>query len=274
MIPPSLDAATQARLPSLRVRAALLTSFLAALALTIGFPETAAADYNCADFATQEEAQEQLLPGDPHGLDADSDGIACEDLPSGGGGGGGGGGSTEPTPPPPPPKLNKAAAREAAKRSARKYTRRSARVEAVAFSGCSRRTREKVVCRFTARGQSATQKTTCSLRIVVRGEGGKASARAPRARCRSERTLVLSYARARAALQAEADRIAGKRAALLFVERLGPLSYGSSAEWSQTSAAGSKQTCSVELTAELLPSRSLRIRAIARECDTVATPPA
>ena len=37
-----------------------------------------AVDYDCADFATQEEAQEYLLPGDPYGLDADNDGIACE----------------------------------------------------------------------------------------------------------------------------------------------------------------------------------------------------
>jgi hypothetical protein len=54
--------------------------------------------YDCSDFDTQEEAQAQLLPGDPYGLDGDNDGMACDDLPSGGtttgsspiGGGGGG----------------------------------------------------------------------------------------------------------------------------------------------------------------------------------------
>src|SRR5918995_2343798 len=53
--------------------------------------------YDCSDFDTQEEAQAQLLPGDPYGLDADNDGMACDTLPSGGttsggspvGGGGG-----------------------------------------------------------------------------------------------------------------------------------------------------------------------------------------
>jgi hypothetical protein len=38
-------------------------------------------DCNCADFATQEEAQaffEEFLPADPHSLDVDKDGIACE----------------------------------------------------------------------------------------------------------------------------------------------------------------------------------------------------
>ena len=40
-------------------------------------------DMNCSDFSTWEEAQaffEQAGPGDPHGLDRDKDGIACEGL--------------------------------------------------------------------------------------------------------------------------------------------------------------------------------------------------
>ena len=49
--------------------------------------------YDCSDFATQEEAQAQLLPGDPYGLDADDDGMASDDLASGGNGGTGTGGS-------------------------------------------------------------------------------------------------------------------------------------------------------------------------------------
>lgn len=41
-------------------------------------------DKDCKDFATQREAQrffESQRPGDPHGLDRDGDGIACESLP-------------------------------------------------------------------------------------------------------------------------------------------------------------------------------------------------
>lgn len=44
----------------------------------------ASGDYNCSDFATQAEAQAILdqTPGaDPHGLDRDSDRVACESLP-------------------------------------------------------------------------------------------------------------------------------------------------------------------------------------------------
>jgi len=57
--------------------------------LVLAFGATAAfaqEDLDCADFATQEEAQAEYDadPSDPHGLDADDDGIACEDLISGG----------------------------------------------------------------------------------------------------------------------------------------------------------------------------------------------
>ena len=45
-------------------------------------------DLDCADFATQEEAQANLDadPSDPNGLDADNDGIACEEPDDGNGG--------------------------------------------------------------------------------------------------------------------------------------------------------------------------------------------
>jgi micrococcal nuclease len=38
---------------------------------------------DCASFVTHEEAQEVLEqdPSDPHYLDGDGDGVACEDLP-------------------------------------------------------------------------------------------------------------------------------------------------------------------------------------------------
>ncbi|MGY2127460.1 hypothetical protein [Blastococcus sp. SYSU DS0617] len=55
--------------------------------LSFGFSGTALADeHNCPDYATQEEAQAffDADPSDPEGLDADDDGIACEDLPRGG----------------------------------------------------------------------------------------------------------------------------------------------------------------------------------------------
>lgn len=73
----------------------------------------ARADKNCSDFPNQKKAQEFFIAHggpthDPHGLDRDRDGIACESNPcpcstaTGGGGGGGGGGGA-----PPPPKPTK-----------------------------------------------------------------------------------------------------------------------------------------------------------------------
>ena len=62
---------------------------LLAFAFTFGYisfyADKAAAQtdlYDCSDFTYQEEAQAQLLPGDPYGLDADNDGMACDTLPS------------------------------------------------------------------------------------------------------------------------------------------------------------------------------------------------
>jgi hypothetical protein len=57
--------------------------------------------YDCASFGSQESAQAEYDrdPSDPSNLDADGDGIACEDYDYGGGGGetttdaGGGGGA-------------------------------------------------------------------------------------------------------------------------------------------------------------------------------------
>jgi hypothetical protein len=45
----------------------------------------ATGDLDCADFDTREQAQAALDagPGDPNGLDADGDGLACESLPGG-----------------------------------------------------------------------------------------------------------------------------------------------------------------------------------------------
>lgn len=45
-------------------------------------------ELDCADFATQEEEQAEFDKdtSDPNGLDADNDGIACEELRDGGGG--------------------------------------------------------------------------------------------------------------------------------------------------------------------------------------------
>ncbi len=69
---------------NLSIAAALL---FALVALASGSPtESAAADYDCSDFSSQSAAQDFFIaaggPGsDPHRLDADADGLACESNP-------------------------------------------------------------------------------------------------------------------------------------------------------------------------------------------------
>jgi endonuclease YncB( thermonuclease family) len=53
---------------------------------TSGPGETSVKDHDCSDFETQPAAQrffEKHQPGDPHGLDGNNDGGACESLPGG-----------------------------------------------------------------------------------------------------------------------------------------------------------------------------------------------
>jgi hypothetical protein len=65
------------------MRRSTAAGVLVTAVLTLGTTGTAnaATDRDCPDFATQAEAQAayDAVPGDPERLDADDDGIACED---------------------------------------------------------------------------------------------------------------------------------------------------------------------------------------------------
>lgn len=54
-----------------------------ATASTENLPDCVKKDCNCSDFSTQKQAQMVLdaFPNDPHKLDRNKDGIACESLP-------------------------------------------------------------------------------------------------------------------------------------------------------------------------------------------------
>ena len=72
------------RLRRTRLIIPALSLFLLTLAI-LAQPAAAFHDRDCSDFSTQAKAQhffKKHHPNrDPHGLDADHDGIACEDLP-------------------------------------------------------------------------------------------------------------------------------------------------------------------------------------------------
>src|ERR1700761_9839698 len=185
-------------------------------------------DYDCSDFANQAEAEEYLLPGDPYNLDADGDGIACEDLPCPCSSSPGGGGEEEeevtpahgkPTPPPKPPKLNKAVARSAARAKSRRYTRRNRLISRVAFQGCRRASRYKIRCSFYGTGGTQTTSTACNITVIVEGEGGLATTKL-RPSCRSERLLYLTFQRAIPAIREAGEELARRGVALLDPERI------------------------------------------------------
>lgn len=140
-----------------------------------------AADLDCSDFNNQREAQEHLYPGDPHGLDGDNDGIACESLPcpcwTGADDGGGRDNHR--------PKLNRRAARRAAKREGRRYVRAHTQLGSLTVGGCQRRSRHRIDCRFVARGQRGRRRVICKGTIVVRGKGNRTAATTRRHGCRS-----------------------------------------------------------------------------------------
>lgn len=58
---------------------ATLSLFTVLMLSSAAVAQSNQADRNCADFATQEAAQANLVayPNDPNGLDADNDGVAC-----------------------------------------------------------------------------------------------------------------------------------------------------------------------------------------------------
>src|SRR6185312_15902830 len=236
---------------------------LIALGLSAQLPSSAsAADLDGADFSSQAEAQENLLPGDPYGLDGDSDGIACEDNPcpcSSGSPGSGGGDPSESAPPPPPPpyRLDKDAARHAAQVIARRFARRNPNVTSAAVGVCRRLGERRVDCLAVDRGNTSTSRTTCHLWIAVRARNRHPAPRLGYARCETESTLFLSAPRARQAMLAAAKPIAG-RGAVFYQTRINALEFEGVSWWKQMGPVAI-ETCTLELLAVLLPSNQVRV---------------
>lgn len=255
-----------------------LSTLLGVTALAILAPGAAVAgtDYDCADFTNQAEAQEYLLPGDPYRLDADNDGIACEDLPCPcsyeSGSSGDGGGDAAP-PPPPPYRLTKDAARHAARTVLRKFIRRSPNVSAGSLGSCSRLAERRIDCRAVARGHTATTRTTCRLRIAVRAANRHPKARLASTGCQTRSTLRLSAEAAAAAIRSRGNELAGKRVALGFLERRSHTSFIGSVEWTRpaTDPSARKEECFALMEAALNSSRQVNIAVVETACEPVTT---
>ncbi len=238
----------------------------AVLAAGLGSPSHAAArDYDCSDFGTQAEAEEYLLPGDPYNLDADGDGIACEDNPcpcstsSGGGeepssGGENGGHSVEHRPPPPPPyHLPLGAAERAARKFTRKFIRASVRVARGDVEGCRRLAERRIDCVATTVGETATTETECRLRIAVGARARRPEARLETVTCHTQRER-LTAAQALAAMKPAAAELAGHPVPIEALERLSELAFRGYVEWTRGTRA-EREICSAELVARLSAGR-------------------
>lgn len=250
---------------------------VAALAFLAPGSAVAGTDYDCADFANQAEAQEYLLPGDPYRLDADNDGIACEDLPcpcsyeEGGGDESGDSGSMPE--PPPPYHLPKAAARHAAHMVLRRFVRRNPNVSAGSVGSCSRLAERRIDCRAVARGHTATTKTTCRLRVAVRALGRKPKARLASTACQTRSTLKLTAEAAAAAIRKRGGEIAETRVTLGFLERRSRVSFLGSAEWIRPRPRSSapKEECFAVMEAALNSARQVRVVVVETGCEPIST---
>lgn len=229
----------------------------------------AAADLDCADFSSQAEAQENLLPGDPYGLDGDNDGIACEDNPCPCNYGP----ASEPPPPappkPPPYYLPKAAARAAAKQLARRFVRRNPAVDSLAFDGCHRLGSTLVHCRLTARGSNAEQRTTCHLTVAVGARNRQPAARLTSSPCETVQILKLNAAAARSALRARGAELAGRSVGIYNLERASATAIRGLAEWVRPGPAKSREECFALMEATLRAPGDISVAVIETGCEAV-----
>jgi Excalibur calcium-binding domain len=220
----------------MKTAAALLPITIAFLFAFAAPASAHARDYDCSDFNNQAEAEEHLLPGDPYNLDGDNDGIACEELPcpcsSQPPTGSEEHEESPPEPPPPPPyHLSMTAARHAARGVLRKFIHRSARVTTGSLGICKRRAERLIQCPAAARGETATSRTTCHLRITVQAVNRHPKARLSSSHCSTRSTALLTAARARSAILARGKELAGKRVAIGLLERQSRTSFYGTAEW-------------------------------------------
>jgi Excalibur calcium-binding domain len=228
-----------------------------------------AADLDCADFSSQAEAQENLLPGDPYGLDGDSDGIACEDNPCPCSYGSAPT-PTPPTPPKPPPyRLSKPAARAAAKQLARRFVLRNPAVDSLSFGGCHRLGSTLIHCRLTARGNNAEQRTTCHLTVAVGAKNRQPNARLTSSPCQTVQVLKLDAAAAHNALRSRGAELAGKPVGIYNLERVSATAIRGLAEWAHRGPLNSREECFALMEATLRSSGSISVEVIETGCEAV-----
>jgi excalibur calcium-binding domain-containing protein len=250
----------------------LVLGLAVALIALSALPSTAAArDYDCADFNNQAEAEEYLLPGDPYNLDGDNDGVACEDLPcpcsyeEGSNESGGGGG--EPAKPP-PYHLPKAAARNAARAVLRRFVQRNRSVSNGSLGACHRLAERRIDCDGVARGHTVATHTTCRVRISVRAVNRHPRARLASTRCQTRSTAKLTARAAARAIRFRGNELAGKRVALVFLERRSRVSFLGTVEWTRPGPSPSgREECFALIEAAMNSARQVQTMIVETNCE-------
>jgi hypothetical protein len=247
--------------------------------LALGSSTAAARDYDCADFSSQAEAQEYLLPGDPYNLDGDSDGVACEDNPcpcssSAGPAESYGGGHSEPTklpPPPPPYKLKMHAARRAALAVVAEFVRRSPIADGANLGPCVRRSPRRIDCTGVARGATEATRSSCDLRVAVPARNRRPRARLAGVRCTTTRTRFLTAARARGAIRERGSELAGKEVGVFELARLDASAFRGIVEWTERSDARPPATekCTARIEAALTSGEAVATQVLESGCEPV-----
>ena len=229
-------------------------------------PQAAATDLDCDDFSNQATAQEYLRPGDPYFLDADNDGVACEDLPCPCVGKGKSSGQATSA----PRRLEMNDARRMARKVAREFAQSDGNLTTVTVGKCERRAEQHVNCLAVDSGKSDTTKTICHLRVAVRGSQ-PLRAKLASNNCRTRSTLTLTEADALAAISAEMTELVAQPVRILGAERTSRISFTAVVEWTRPSQAGLEK-CSAIPEAKLWDRDRITVSIPAFDCFRTRAP--
>jgi hypothetical protein len=167
--------------------------------------------------------------------------------------------------------FTEAAAHDAARALARKFTRGSPKVDTMAMEGCGRLSERRVDCYAVARGRTATTRTKCRLRIAVQAVNRHPKARLARLRCGTLSTLLLTASRAREALLSKGTELADKPVTLSIFHRRGRSRFIGMVEWvGRQSPAGMSEECFALLYATISPAGRLHTPLLEAGCEPPA----
>lgn len=169
-----------------------------------------------------------------------------------------------------PPRLEGSAARDAAQAKVRRLKVRSEQIDEITATGCRRKSQYRFDCFYYASGETSTRASACRLRVMVEGAGFVASSVRLRISCRSR--PILSYSRAKGAMLAELELLAGRPVGLIAIARQSHGRFTGYAEWTGEGAV--VEECATDLAASLSRSGSFSVASHDLRCRVAGAAPA